>query len=292
MATETTAEQKYFVPSPAPWPFLLTASLMISAIGAGVWLNGSADAGMPIFAIGMLLIFAMVFFWLRSVVKENVAGVYSHWEDRTYRIGMGWFIFTEVMFFGAFFGALFYLRVLSQPWLGGVGEEFYTHFYLWPDYTGGWPSNGPADVGGAFSTVAPWHLPLLNTILLLTSSVTVTWAHWGLKDDNRVKLCLGLLATIVLGAAFLYFQAMEYMEAYQHLGLTLGSGVYGSTFFMLTGFHGMHVTLGTVMLTVILLRSLAGHFSSHDHFGFEAVAWYWHFVDVVWLCLFVFVYVL
>lgn len=292
MATQTSVEHKYFVPTPAPWPFLLTASLMVTSVGAGIWLNGGDDIGPYVFAIGMLALLAMVFMWLRSVVHESISGVYSHWEDRTYRYGMSWFIFTEVMFFAAFFGALFYVRMIASPWLSGAGEEFYTHFYLWPEFTGGWPSNGPANIGGDFSTVVPWHLPLINTVLLLTSSITVTWAHWGLKEDNRSKLCLGLLATVALGAGFLYFQAAEYIEAYQHLGLTLGSGVYGSTFFMLTGFHGLHVTLGTLMLTIILLRCLKGHFSSDDHFGFEAVAWYWHFVDVVWLCLFVFVYVL
>src|SRR5699024_8455954 len=205
---------------------------------------------------------------------------------------MSWFIFSEVMFFAAFFGALFYVRVLASSWLSGGGDGFYTHLYLWPEFTGGWPSNGPENVGGAFSTVAPWHLPLINTILLLTSSVTLTWAHWGMKESNRTKVCIGLLATVALGLGFLYFQATEYMEAYHELGLVLRSGVCGSTYFMLTGFHGLHVTLGTIMLIVILLRCLKGHFSAHNHFGFEAVAWYWHFVDVVWLCLFVFVYVL
>lgn len=292
MATQTNTEHKYFVPTPVPWPFMLTASLLVAAVGGAAWMNGAEDIGPYVSGLGLLMLAGMAFVWLRGVIHESLAGAYSHWEDRSYRYAMSWFIFSEIMFFAAFFGALFYTRILVDSWLTGGGAEFYTHYYLWPEFEGGWPSNGPGNVGGDFATVSPWHLPLLNTILLLSSSITVTWAHWGLKRNNRRNLCLGLAATVALGAAFLYFQATEYYEAYNHLGLTLGSGIYGSTFFMLTGFHGLHVTLGTIMLAVILLRSLKGHFSPHDHFGFEGVAWYWHFVDVVWLCLFVFVYIL
>src|SRR5699024_10388161 len=292
MATQSVTDQKYFVPTPVPWPMMLTISLFVCIIGASVWMNGSASVGPYILAVGVLMVITMAFIWFRGVINESLAGAYGHQEDRTFRFGMSWFIFSEVMFFSAFFGALFYVHVLSMHWLSGGGDGFFTNYYLWPGFDGTWPTNGPGNVGGEFSTVSPWHLPLLNTILLLTSSVTVTWAHWGLKKDNRQQLCLGLIATVLLGAAFLYFQATEYVEAYTELGLTLGSGIYGSTFFMLTGFHGIHVTLGTIMLIVITLRSLKGHFRSDDHFGFEAVTWYWHFVDVVWLCLFVFVYVL
>jgi cytochrome c oxidase subunit 3 len=181
--------------------------------------------------------------------------------------------------------------MLSIPWLAGEGSEFTTNAYLWEGFEASWPTNGPANVGGEFETIPAWGVPFLNTIILLTSGVTITWAHWGLKEHNRLKLNLGLAATAALGVVFLFFQAEEYIEAYQHLNLTLGSGIYGSTFFMLTGFHGAHVTLGTIMLLVILFRCLAGHFSAENHFAFEAVAWYWHFVDVVWLGLFVFVYI-
>lgn len=292
MATQTNAEQKYFVPTPVPWPFMMTVSLLVAAVGGAVWMNGAEDIGQYMLGLGMLMIIVMTFVWFRGVINESIAGAYSHWEDRTFRIAMIWFICSEVMFFAAFFGALFYTRILAGSWLAGGGGEFYTHFYLWPDFEAAWPSNGPANVGGDFGTVSPWRLPLLNTILLLTSSVTITWAHWGLKANDRFKLCTGLLATLVLGVAFLYFQATEYYEAYVHLGLTLSSGIYGSTFFMLTGFHGLHVTLGSIMLLVILLRALKGHFSPTDNFGFEGVSWYWHFVDVVWLCLFIFVYIL
>ena len=147
-------------------------------------------------------------------------------------------------------------------------------------------------MGGRFETIPAWGVPLLNTLILLTSGVTVTIAHHALRAGQRAKLVAFLGATVALGVLFVFFQAMEYGHAYSELNLTLGSGVYGSTFFMLTGFHGMHVTLGAIMLTVIFFRCLRGHFDKDHHFGFEAVAWYWHFVDVVWLGLFLFVYVL
>jgi cytochrome c oxidase subunit 3 len=205
---------------------------------------------------------------------------------------MSWFIFSEVMFFGAFFGALFYARQLSVPWLGGEGAKFSTNEFLWPSFENVWPTNGPAAIGDKFEIIPAWGVPFLNTLILMASGVTVTIAHWGLKENNRPKLIWGLVATVALGCLFLFFQAEEYMEAYQHLNLTLGSGIYGSTFFMLTGFHGAHVTLGTLMLIVILGRSIKGHFTEERHFAFEGVAWYWHFVDVVWIGLFIFVYVL
>jgi cytochrome c oxidase subunit 3 len=196
------------------------------------------------------------------------------------------------MFFAAFFGALFYARMLSVPWLGGDGDGSMTHSLLWSNFDATWPTNGPANVGGEFETIPAWGIPLLNTLLLLSSGVTITIAHHALRAGKRAQLLIWLAATILLGAVFLYYQAYEYAEAYSHLNLTLGSGVYGSTFFMLTGFHGMHVTLGAIMLTVMWFRCARGHFTKDDHFAFEAVAWYWHFVDVVWLGLFVFVYVL
>jgi cytochrome c oxidase subunit 3 len=167
-----------------------------------------------------------------------------------------------------------------------------TNELLWQGYTAGWPSNGPGAIGGQFETIPAWGLPLLNTMLLLSSGVTLTIAHHALKASKRGALLFWLGATIVLGCVFLFFQAEEYIHAYHELNLTLGSGIYGSTFFMLTGFHGAHVLLGTIMLAVMWLRAYKGHFTATNHFGFEAAAWYWHFVDVVWLMLFLFVYVL
>ena len=193
------------------------------------------------------------------------------------------------MFFAAFFGALFYARIISVPWLAGAGHRLETHLFLWPDFADTWPLfMTPA--GNSTEAMAAWGLPFVNTVILVTSSVTVTFAHWALKKNSRLPLKIWLGITVLLGVTFLTLQVVEYEHAYQELGLSLGSGIYGSTFFMLTGFHGAHVTMGTIMLAVTLLRCFRGHFSSDSHFAFEAVSWYWHFVDVVWLFLFTFVY--
>jgi cytochrome c oxidase subunit 3 len=288
----------YYVPSKSQWPIVAAVVMFLTVFGAAHWLNaepGDTGFGKTMITIGMVGVLGMFFGWFRSVIKESLAGNYNHQVDTSFRMGMMWFIFSEVMFFGAFFGALFYIRNFSVPWLGGEGHGVLTHQFLYDSSSSSWGAaggNGPMHIGGAFSTVEPWGLPLLNTLILLTSSVTVTIAHHALRAGHRGKILLFLGLTVLLGATFLYCQAHEYMEAYKELNLTLHSGVYGSTFFMLTGFHGLHVTLGTIMLAVIWCRVLKGHFNKEHHFGFEAVAWYWHFVDVVWLGLFLFVYIL
>jgi cytochrome c oxidase subunit 3 len=282
----------YFVPHKSIWPIVGSVGLFVTMFGAAHWLNGQVGLGRPMFFTGLAVVLFMMFGWFSSVIGESIKGSYNSQVDVSFRMGMMWFIFSEVMFFGAFFGALFYTRNFSVPWLGGSGHGLFTHHYLWDKFTATWPTNGPGNVGGKFNTVEPWGLPLLNTMILLTSSVTITIAHHALRAGKRKRLLVFQALTVLLGATFLYFQSHEYMEAYQHLNLTLHSGVYGSTFFMLTGFHGLHVTLGTIMLIVIWFRCAKGHFSKDHHFGFEAVAWYWHFVDVVWLCLFLFVYIM
>ncbi|MDQ3287212.1 MAG: cytochrome c oxidase subunit 3 [Pseudomonadota bacterium] len=281
----------YFVPHSSRWPFLGSIALFVAMIGFASWLN-EVSWGMWTFLIGVAALVAVLFGWFGDVIAESIQGKYNRQVDTSFRMGMVWFIFSEVMFFAAFFGALFYARQLALPWLGGVGDGMATNELLWPEFTGGWPTSGPGAVGGVFQTVPAWGLPLLNTLILLTSGVTITAAHHALKAAHRTQLLVWLGATVLLGVLFLGFQVEEYIHAYQELNLTLGSGIYGSTFFMLTGFHGLHVTLGTIMLAVIWFRCLKGHFDRDNHFGFEAVAWYWHFVDVVWLGLFLFVYVL
>ncbi|MBB1060781.1 cytochrome c oxidase subunit 3 [Marilutibacter spongiae] len=281
----------YFVPHSSRWPFLGSIALFVTMIGLASWMN-EASWGNEVFFVGIALLVAVLFGWFGDVIRESIGGNYNKQVDTSFRMGMVWFIFSEVMFFGAFFGALFYARQLALPWLGGAGDGVMTHSLLWDSFSNAWPTNGPAAVGGEFQTIPAWGLPLLNTLILLTSGVTVTIAHHALKAGHRAQLLLFLGLTVLLGCVFLFFQAEEYIHAYKELNLTLGSGIYGSTFFMLTGFHGAHVTLGTIMLAVIWFRCLKGHFSKDDHFAFEAVAWYWHFVDVVWLGLFLFVYVL
>ncbi len=282
----------YYVPHGSKWPIIGSVALFLFMGGAASLMNGDQTLGLPKLTVGLALLLIMLFGWFGNVIKESVAGMYNSQVDVSFRMGMVWFIFSEVMFFAAFFGALFYARMFAVPWLGGDGDGFVTNQLLHPDYVATWPTNGPGNVGGPFETIPAWGLPLLNTLILLTSGATITMAHWALKVGKRTALVVWMAATVALGSMFLYFQAVEYIHAYHALGLTLGSGVYGSTFFMLTGFHGMHVTLGTIMLIVITFRCMSGHFTKENHFGFEAVAWYWHFVDVVWLGLFVFVYVL
>jgi cytochrome c oxidase subunit 3 len=277
----------YFLPHKATWPIVGSIGLTTLLAGFANLLNGKA-VGPVMMWLGAAIVITMLVGWFGTVVKESVAGWYNHQVELSFRWGMIWFIMSEVFFFAAFFGALYYTRVLAVPWLGD--DDSLSREFLWKSYESVWPTNGPGAIGGKFEPMAAWGIPAINTLILLSSGVTVTWAHWGLLANNRGQLIKGLIATVTLGFLFVGLQAYEYHEAYSELGLTLGSGIYGSTFFMLTGFHGLHVTIGAIMLTVVLIRSARGHFSPEHHFAFEASAWYWHFVDVVWLGLFIFVY--
>ena len=283
------AQDKYYVPHSSHWPIVGAVGLFIAAYSVSSWLNGS-DIGEVVFYLGLAVVLFMVIGWFRAVIGENEAGMYNEKVGKSFRWGMIWFIFSEVMFFAAFFGALFYARQYSIPWLSGEGNNFFTNILLWSGYEGDWPSSGPAHVGGEYEPMAALGLPAWNTAILLTSGMTLTIAHHALLEGKRRVLNIGLAATFLLGFTFVGLQAYEYVHAYQEMNLTLGTGIYGSTFYMLTGFHGLHVTLGAIMLTVIFGRTMAGHFNPDRHFGFEAVAWYWHFVDVVWLGLYIFVY--
>lgn len=281
----------YYVPHGTRWPIVGSLGMITMLAAAANWMNGSGSARW-IFMLGAAIIIYMLFGWFGQVIRESEGGKYNEQVDASFRLGMAWFIFSEIMFFACFFGALFYARALSVPWLGGEGSGASTNEYLWQGFTDHWPTNGPAKIGGDFQTIPAFGIPFVNTLILLASGVTLTMAHHALKAAQRSSLVGWLAVTVALGFLFLWFQVDEYHEAYTELGLTLGSGIYGSTFFMLTGFHGLHVTLGAIMLTVIMFRCMRGHFKPQQHFGFEAVAWYWHFVDVVWLGLFIFVYVL
>ncbi len=281
------SNEGYYLPEPSHWPIVGSVGLFLMLGGFANFLHGGTWIVM---AVGAAVIIFMLFGWFGTVISESQAGKYNSQVDMTFRLGMGWFIFSEVMFFAAFFGALFYARIFSVPWLGGASNNVMTNELLWPAFEAMWPTNGPGAVGGEYTSMGAWGIPAINTLILLSSGVTITWAHWGLKKNDRTQLILGLMATVALGFLFLGLQAYEYMHAYSELNLTLESGMYGTTFYMLTGFHGLHVTLGATMLTVIMLRAMKGHFTEENHFAFEAVAWYWHFVDVVWLVLFIFVY--
>ena len=324
MATqETGAHEEYYVPDSSGMAISATIGLVLTIFGAANMLNdmtfgepGAASNSSTIFYVGLAWLIATLFVWFRSSVRENIAGLNSAQLKNSYVLGMFWFIFSEVMFFFAFFGALFYVRVLVGPWLAGEGEAGAMNHLLWAGYDFSWPMmQTPQEaVGGAlaqpianngefispgtsmaFSEVEKWFhwLPMWNTLVLLSSSVTVHIAHLGLLQGNRKQFNVWLGITVALACFFLFLQYAEYYEAYAHFGLTLNSGIYGSTFFMLTGFHGFHVAMGMTMLFIQWWRSVRhGHFTADDHFGFEASSWYWHFVDVVWVALFLFVYIL
>jgi cytochrome c oxidase subunit 3 len=282
-AAQSAAKPYYYVPQPSHWPITGSLALLLMGSGAAFWMNSFA-AGPWMLLAGFCVLLVMLFGWFGAVIGESEGHQYNKKVDLSFRWSMSWFIFSEVMFFAAFFGALFYIRNLSVPDLGGLQAKL-----LWPDYTAAWPTVGPY-FKEQFTPMGAIGIPLLNTIILLSSGFTLTVAHHALKAGHRGTLTLWLAATILLGFTFLGFQAYEYHHAYSELNLKLSTGVYGSTFFMLTGFHGFHVTIGAIMLSVMLARILRGHFTPDHHFAFEAAAWYWHFVDVVWLLLFVLVY--
>ncbi len=286
------AEQAhYYTPQPSRWPLVGSFGLFFMVVGIANLLHGKVSAWL-LFLLGSLILAYMMVGWFGEVIRENERGLYNDQVDRSFRWGMAWFIFSEVMFFAAFFGALLYARVFSVPWLGGAGNNAMTHALLWPEFIAHWPLLSLPGTGfeTAKGVIGAWGLPAINTFILVSSGATVTWAHWGLKRDNRRQLILGLAVTVALGVLFVGLQAWEFAHAVEALNLKLSSGIYGTTFYMLTGFHGAHVCIGAIMLSVMLGRAIRGHFTPENHFAFEATSWYWHFVDVVWLCLFVTVY--
>ena len=283
MSSKQGSAPYYFVPGPSRWPVLAGASLLLTMAGASAWVNGFGWGPIANIA-GILSLLVVLYNWFGDAIAESESGLYNSRIDVSYRWSMSWFIFSEVMFFAGFFGALFYARSITMPWLADID-----HKILWPDFTPEW-GNTPAGTVEPFTKMGPFPIPTINTALLLTSGVTLTIAHHALRAGERGKTAFWLFATIVLGAVFMGFQAYEYTHAYHELNLKLSSGIYGSTFFMLTGFHGFHVTMGAIMLAVVLVRVMKGHFTPEHHFAFEGAAWYWHFVDVVWLGLYVVVY--
>jgi len=289
-ATPANSAPYYFVPAASRHPALAAAGLFFVILGASQWINGH-EWGMYSLAFGMMGWLFVLYQWFRDAVAESEGGLYGHKIDLSFRWSMSWFIFSEVMFFGAFFTALWWARSHSVPALGSLDNAL-----LWPGFKAVWPSmaaGATAAPGGLiepFQTVGPFWLPTINTALLLTSGVTLTIAHHALREGHRARTLAFMWITVILGVVFLVVQGYEYHHLYSELNLKLTSGVYGSTFFMLTGFHGFHVFIGMLMLFFITLRLRKGHFTPERHFGFEGAAWYWHFVDVVWLGLYTLVY--
>lgn len=284
MTSQHASAPYYFVPAPSRWPVLAGASLLLTMIGGTAWINGygwGAYANL----LGIFLLLIVLYKWFGDSIAESEGGLYSKRIDNSYRWSMAFFIFSEVMFFASFFGALFYARNVSMPWLGSLDGKI-----LWPNFVAHWGNIGPAGTIEQFQAMGPFPIPTINTALLLLSGVTLTISHHALRAGHRGATAFWLFLTVLLGATFMGFQIYEYIHAYTELNLKLTSGIYGSTFFMLTGFHGFHVTVGAIMLSVVLYRVLKGHFTPEHHFAFEGAAWYWHFVDVVWLGLYVVVY--
>jgi cytochrome c oxidase subunit III len=284
------AKPHYYVPAPSRHPATAAFGLLIIIFSAAEWING-VDWAKYTLLVGFLWLFTVLFQWFRDSISESEGGQYGHKIDISYRWSMSWFIFSEVMFFGAFFTALWWMRSHSVPALAGVDNAV-----LWPGFSGVWPSvaagatASPANIIEPFETMTPFWLPTINTALLLTSGVTITIAHHLLREGKRAPTILWMWITVLLGLTFVIVQGYEYFHAYSELNLKLTSGAYGSTFFMLTGFHGFHVLVGMLMLFFVTLRLMKGHFTADKHFGFEGAAWYWHFVDVVWLGLYTLVY--
>jgi len=274
----------YFVPGLSGHPAAAALGLLAFTAGMSGWVNHAAWGG-PVTAVGVLWVLFVLYNWFGDTIAESNSGKNGVNVDISYRWSMAWFIFSEIMFFGAFFAALFYARNIAMPWMGDVESKL-----LWPNFQAVWPNDGPAGLVEKFTTMGPWPIPTINTLLLLSSGVTVTYAHHAIRENHMKKAIIGLAATVGLGMIFLGFQMYEYYHAYHALNLKLTSGIYGSTFFMLTGFHGFHVFLGGLMLTIVLRRMIRGDFTAENHFAFEGAAWYWHFVDVVWLGLYIAVY--
>ena len=289
-STAHAATPYYYVPNPSRHPVMASIGLLFVVLGASQWINGHGWGKWSL-AFGMLWWLGTLFQWFRESIAESEGGLYGHKVDLSFRWSMSWFIFSEVMFFGAFFTALWWARAHSVPELGNLENAL-----LWPDFKAVWPSTAagvtasPGDIVEPFTTMGPFWLPTINTALLLSSGVTLTIAHHALRENHRGRTIAFMWMTVLLGVVFLGVQGYEYAHAYSALNLKLTSGVYGSTFYMLTGFHGFHVLVGMLMLLFITLRLQKGHFTADKHFGFEGAAWYWHFVDVVWLGLYILVY--
>jgi cytochrome c oxidase subunit III len=276
-------DHDYHIIDPSPWPFIGSVGALVAAIGGVAWMQAMKGGSLPlfginfagasfwIFAIGMVIILYTMYAWWSDTIKEAHEGHHTRVVSLHLRYGMIMFIASEVMFFAAWFWAFFDASLFPNEAAQVARNE----------YTGGtWP---PASI----EVLDPFHLPLYNTIILLLSGTTVTWAHHALLHDDRKGLIWGLALTVALGVLFSFVQAYEYAVA----PFNFSGSLYGATFFMATGFHGFHVLIGTIFLLVCLFRAMAGHFTAKQHFGFEAAAWYWHFVDVVWLLLFFCIYV-
>jgi len=279
----------YHLVDPSPWPLIASIATTIMMVGAVAWMKGVLgipEGSSVLFFAGLAGVLYAAFGWWADVIKESRRGDHTPVVSIGLRYGMTLFIASEVMFFAAFFWMFFEMAVFNEA------RAHIPEIGNWADTAAAWSTWPPKGV----NTLDPWQLPLLNTIILLLSGTTVTWAHHALQIGDRKGARLGLIITVALGLFFTVVQVYEYnhiLHSQEFFNAEAGnSKLYGNIFFMATGFHGFHVLMGTIFLAVCLGRLLAGQFTPDKHFGFEAAAWYWHFVDVVWLFLFAFVYVI
>ena len=281
--SEMRSDRHYYVPPPSHYPVTINLGLFILALGVALRINAIASGIVPILA-GIAVVLYGAFGWVGTIICEDENGNYHPWEDRSFRIGMAYFILSELALFGAFLLALMYVRVFALPELASMDP----HFTLWPDFKGAWPSGGPKSQ--AFTPLGAWGLPAVNSILILASAVSLMWARKGLSATNRGQMVAGLAIALTLGVVFLFQQAMECRHAAE-LGVTLASGVYGTNFYMLTGVHGAHMLAGIIMLAVLLLRAFHGRFKPENPVGLDLVTWYWNFAVVIpGLLVFVYFY--
>lgn len=280
---ETRSNGHYYVPPPSHYPVTINLGLFVLALGFVLRINAIASGVVPILA-GIALVLYGAFGWVGKIICEDESGNYHPWEDRSFRIGMAYFILSEIAFFASFLMALMYVRAFSLPELASMDSAF----TLWPDFKGEWPSGGPKSQ--AFTPLSAMGLPAANAILILASAFALMWARKGLLIANRGQMVAGLAIALALGVAFLFQEAMEYHHA-AGLGVTLASGIYGTNFYMLTGVHGAHLLAGIAMLAVLLLRAFHGHFKAESRVGLDLVVWYWNFVVVIpGLLIFIYFY--
>lgn len=288
----TENHSNYYVPPRSPLPIIGAIGLFLFALGS---LNFTTLWGPGLFIIGLLVLLGMIFSWFRAVIRESRQGLYDAQMQRSFRWGMFWFIFCELFLFGILLGALIYIRWATLPSLAGNGSggSLLTHYLLWPDFQKTWPLlKNPAPYLFAGGNLAPaaWGIPTLNTLLLLSSAILVTWAFLMSKKANRWAPPTGLLAAILLGIVFLFLQLFYYSEVISIYKFTIGSGIYGSLFSILTVVHMLHVLVGIFILSVVLVRYAAGHFSAQNNFAFEAAIWFWLLITALWLLIFMFLY--
>ena len=287
--------EKYYIPNSSPYPLVGTIGIFLLLFGFVNWIH-EETWGMYCALAGLIIFIGVLCFWFRRIIKEYRTGLSTAAQvQRAYRWGVFWFLFTEALFFFGLFFALFYVQVFGIKWLAGEGHGAVTHLMLWPNFQHGWPVMSlpnPNQYTGPAEGPNPWGIPLLNTLVILISVFTITMARKATFEMKRKKMLSYQMATILLAVVFLVLQGFEYYYAYTEEMLKLGSGIYGNIFYFMTGFDGLHVVAGIIMLLVIFFRMKRGDYDSQRNLGVRLISWYWYFVAIVWILLFLFLYII